>query len=153
MSRPPFFSHEIRQIHLGQGFIDFPVGDVRLHHGEVLPDGGVEDIGIVADKAQMAVIALPGIAAEGRISRQHGTLLRLINAQKQAHDGGLAAAGFAHNGGHAGSGEVHGYIFEDLPAAVIGEGHVLHLVSAYRLALARAGLSPWAYSKVQVSRD
>ena len=77
------------------GLDDLLVGGVEGAVGDVLADGAVEEIDILADEADGAAQVFEAQIAQVMPVETDAALLHVIEAQKQFDQGGLAGAGRA----------------------------------------------------------
>ena len=131
--------YEIIDVGLAAGLDEVFLRGVRPGVEEVVPDGPVEQVGLLADDPDMAAqegqVQLPDVmAAEG-----DRPSCRIIEPGDQVDQGGLAGARGPDHGDAVPAPELKGDIRQDLPLPVIGKVHMVKGHAAVR-AVGRKGV-------------
>ena len=114
----------IRQLHLLQHSPHGLVRCLRAGHGQVFPDGALEEVALMADVGDGFQEALLGNLFQRNPPQGEASGKAGVSAHEEGSKGGLAAAAFSHNGGKAPPGKVQCHILKHLPLRVIGEGQI-----------------------------
>ena len=118
-------AQEVRQLHLFQHGPQTLVVRFGPAHPQIVPDGALEQIALMADIGEVLHQALFPDVRQGHAAHGDTAGVSLVPPHEDGGEGGFAAAAFAHDGGEAAHGEVHVHAVQDLPLSFISETQAL----------------------------
>ena len=116
-----FVSEEVGKIYLLQRLPERVISGIGPGHQQILPDGTLEKIAVMADVGEVFHQAFLADFRQRYTADGNLPAIALVVAHQNGGDGGFSTAGFAHDCGEAAPGERHVHAVEDLSVRLIGK--------------------------------